>query len=244
MFIRALGSQGFHSMSEMRFRGSEAPRTLPEAALRTLRHEVGDFLQTVYATAAILGQRLPQEWELERRILGDMRTRGDACKSLIDLTHDLICPIDLNYEVVDFTELLAPVLAAATKSHPRIRMKLEQARIPSFNADSQRLTQVARWLLTDACESAAKEVCTSLSLAAGGREIQWCVQRDGSDIPAEQLEEYFGPGTTGYQGPESLAMILVGKIVKLHGGRIQASNPPEGGMLITTLLPINRTAIR
>src|SRR5262245_23193224 len=46
-------------------------QNLPEALARTLRHEVGDLLQTVYATVAILQERLPREWSLERRVLTD-----------------------------------------------------------------------------------------------------------------------------------------------------------------------------
>ena len=36
------------------------PRPMPEALARTLRHEIGDFLQKVYASVAILQTRLPR----------------------------------------------------------------------------------------------------------------------------------------------------------------------------------------
>jgi signal transduction histidine kinase len=236
--------KGFHPMSELRNARSETPRTLPEAAIRTLRHEIGDFLQTVYASAAILSQRLPKEWELERRILGDMRTRGEACKRLIDLTHDLVCPMALIREPVDFAEILAPLVANANASHPKVRIQIEQTKIPTLKADSQRLMQAAQSVLMDACESASNEVRVSLGLAEDGRYIQWRVQRDGEAIAKDRLQHYFGPGTKGYQGPESLAMILVGMIVEQHGGRIQASNPPEGGVSVAAFLPIDQAAIK
>ena len=41
---------------------------LAEALGRSLRHELGDFLQKVYATVAILETRLPSEWRTEREI--------------------------------------------------------------------------------------------------------------------------------------------------------------------------------
>jgi len=53
--------------------GRPRPQTVPEAIVRTLRHEVGDLLQTVYAAVAILKDRLPAECQTERRILIDMR---------------------------------------------------------------------------------------------------------------------------------------------------------------------------
>src|SRR5262245_1200892 len=68
---------------------------LPEALARTLRHEVGDLLQTVYATVAILQERLPRDWSLERRVLTDLRGRAEVCKNLLDNVHDLVCPVSL-----------------------------------------------------------------------------------------------------------------------------------------------------
>src|SRR5262245_19545532 len=63
--------------------GKTPPRSLPEAITRTLRHEVGDLLQTLYATVAILQKRLPADWDLERRILSDMRRRAESCKHML-----------------------------------------------------------------------------------------------------------------------------------------------------------------
>ena len=51
---------------------------LMEAVARTLRHEVGDLLQTVYSAVAILQERLPPGQTLERRLLGDLRARRKA----------------------------------------------------------------------------------------------------------------------------------------------------------------------
>src|SRR5262249_6128925 len=67
--------------------------SLSEAVARTIRHEVGDLLQTVYATAAILQERLPPEADLERRVVADMRGRATLCRNLLDTGHDLACPV-------------------------------------------------------------------------------------------------------------------------------------------------------
>ena len=67
--------------------GRARPQSVAEAIARTLRHEVGDLLQTVYAAVAILKERLPAECQAERRILTDMRTaRNRAATSLIPFT--------------------------------------------------------------------------------------------------------------------------------------------------------------
>jgi hypothetical protein len=56
-----------------------SPR-LVETIARTLRHDVGDLLQTVYSTAGIHQTRLPRDQNLERRLLADPRTRAETCK--------------------------------------------------------------------------------------------------------------------------------------------------------------------
>jgi len=227
-------------MNTARESSPNPPRTLPEAVVRTLRHEVGDLLQTVYAAAAVLQQRLPEGWDLEQRILSDMRARGEACKSLIDITHDLICPVALQLEPVNLAELVVHATAAAAARHPDVKLETELVDTPALQADAQKLTIVARSLLADACREDASRVRVTLAPAAGGRQVQWIVQRNGAKAPPEQIEHYFSLSKTGYQGPLSLALLHARKMIELHGGRILAADPPEGGLRVTVLLPLDR----
>jgi K+-sensing histidine kinase KdpD len=104
-------------------------------------------------------------------------------------------------------------------------------------ADAQRLDQVGRLILADVCESAASQVGMVLSSSSDAREVKWSVCRDGDAVPADHLERYFRLGTMDVQGPCSIGMVLAGRIVQLHGGRILAENRREGGLRITVYLP-------
>jgi len=216
------------------------PQTLPEAVVRTLRHEVGDLLQTVYATVAVLQQRIPEEWDLERRILADMRTRAEACKGLLDIAHDLVCPVALNLEPVNLAEILSPVIAAAAARHPNIKVEKELAQAPAIQGDLQKLTQVARTLVAEACQAAAARVRVTLAAATNEQELQWTVQRDGAPIATDQIEQFFNPAKAGYQRPTTLALMHVRKIIELHGGRVFVADRSEGGLIVTVLLPLNQ----
>ena len=66
---------------------------LSHSVLRHLRHEMGDLLQTIYASVAIIQERLPKESAFERRILTDLRARAENCKQLLDDVHDLLSPL-------------------------------------------------------------------------------------------------------------------------------------------------------
>jgi signal transduction histidine kinase len=213
------------------------PQSVAEAAVRALRHEVGDLLQTVYATAALLQHRLPAGCDLERRILADMRARGEACRTLLDLAHDLVCPMSLTCESIHWEDILGPMIAAAAERHPAVRIEAAWEAAPSVFADAQRMEQTCRLVLEDVCGAAATRVDVALSPTTNGNEVQWTVVRDGPALPAEERESYFRLGRTGMDGPSGIGMALVQQIVQLHGGRIAVDSPGKDGLRITVCLP-------
>jgi signal transduction histidine kinase len=218
-------------------RESSPSRTpsLPEVVVRTLRHEVGDLLQTVYATAAILQERLPADWALERRIVADLRTRGEACKNLLDTVHDLVCPLAVNAEPVDLAEVASALVSTASARYRQLQVRAEGAPTANVVGDARRLAQLGQLVLGHACQRAQNQV--SFLTQAGPDEVQWTVTDDGPEMPAEQLERLFTPfGSTRHSFP-TLAVALAHKIAALHGGRVSAANRPEGGFAVQVTLP-------
>ena len=55
------------------------PLIRSDGVARALRHEVGDLLQSLYSTVALLQGRLPPEMELEKRLLTNLRGRAERC---------------------------------------------------------------------------------------------------------------------------------------------------------------------
>lgn len=212
--------------------------SLPEVVVRTLRHEVGDLLQTVYATAAILQERLPADWSLERRIVADLRTRGEACKNLLDTVHDLVCPMTLAAEPVNLTEVAAALVGTASGRYPQLRLHAEGTAAADVTGDPKRLAQMGNLLLSHACGRAQKQVWFRTQPGPG--EVQWTVTDDGPPLPAEQLDRLFTPFTTTRHSFPTLAVALAQKIAALHGGQVRAANRPEGGFRVQVTLPMPR----
>ena len=209
--------------------------SLPEMVVRTLRHEVGDLLQTVYATAAILQERLPADWALERRSVGDLRTRGETCKNLLDAVHDLICPMILNAEPVNLAELASALVGPAGARHPHLRVEAEGGPVPTIQGDAKRLAQMGNLLLGHACGRARKQA--SIRTQEGRGEVEWLVTDDGPDMPAEQLDRLFTPFASTRHSFGTLGVALAQKIAQLHGGRVSAANRPGGGFQVQVVLP-------
>ncbi len=217
---------------------TSAPRvpTLPEMIARTLRHEVGDLLQTVYATVAILQERLPGELQLERRILKDLRGRAETCKNLLDTVHDLVCPLSLTVEAMDPADVVTTLVNQYRQRYPQLEIADEVQGKSLLQADLRHLTQIANRLLSHACQRAQHQVRFRSESVPGG-EVRWTVLDDGPAVPAEQLGQLLEAFKTTRPGSLGLDLALARKLVDLHGGRIAVRNRPEGGLAVEVVFP-------
>lgn len=205
---------------------------------RRLRHEIGDFLQKLYATVAILQQRLPEDFGLERDLLTRLRARAENCRHLVDEIQDFLCPITLHCEHTDLAELAGRLVAKASARHPGIDIKADGDTAVYARVDPARMAQVGEVLLTNACESGSRQVrFTSRQLPETG-EVEWIVSDNGSGVASELEAQLFTPFFTTRTVHAGLGLTLVRKIVELHHGRVEAENSPGKGFSVTVRLPI------
>jgi signal transduction histidine kinase len=219
--------------------GAPGVPSLPEGLVRTLRHEIGDFLQTVYSSAAILQARLPTSSNLERTVVANLRARAEACKHLLDTIHDVVFPITLTLEPMSAVEVAARLVAEAAARYPHLDIRAEADTVPPIRGDAQRLTQVGNVLLENACQSAQSEVHFRTVSVPGRPEIAWVVSDDGPAVSDEQRDRLFDTFSTTRRGTLGLGLGPVNKVVMLHGGRVEVANPTEGGFSVQVVLPIN-----
>jgi signal transduction histidine kinase len=210
--------------------------SLPERVARTLRHEVGDMLQTVYATAAILQQRLPAGMDLERGIVADLHARAEACKNSLDTVHDLVCPVALSPEPVDLADLARILVIQAGHRRPNLEIVAQTEPVPRVPADPRRMEQVGRLLLDNACRFARSAVRFRAAPAPGGG-VTWAVTDDGPGFPAELVDRLFTPFAVTKPGLPGPALALVRKLAALHGGEARGDNLPDGGFRVEVEIP-------
>jgi signal transduction histidine kinase len=218
--------------------GSAPPRSLPEAIARTLRHEVGDLLQTIYAAVAILQKRLPPDSHVERRILADTRRRAGACKDLLDAVHDYVCPLSLALEQVDLTAVARSLADTTTTPDSHVVVHAEASGPAVVIGDPKRLTQLGSVLLANANGTEHQHVWFKTCVQPASGTVQWVVYDDGPFVPDEQLAEIFTPFATTRSARPGVGLALAQKIVALHGGRITAANVPGGGFEVRVTLPV------
>lgn len=209
---------------------------LLETLARTLRHEVGDLLQTVYSTVAILQERLPPEQQLERRLLHDLKGRAENCKHELDATVDLVCPLNLSPASLDLAELAAGLINTFAGRFPNLKIEHESAGPVSVEADPRRLAQVGTMLLLSACQAAQHQVRVRTAIRDG--QAEWSVTDDGYGATPDQLEWLTTPFASTHHAQFGLGVALARRVTELHGGRLAGGNLPEGGFRVTLFLPL------
>jgi K+-sensing histidine kinase KdpD len=213
-----------------------------QALARILRHELGDLLQTIYATVAILQERLPADAGLERRILTDLRRRAGTCKELLDNVQDYVAPLELEHELVDMADVLSAQAAHAGARYPKVVVDVQvPPDLPGVSGDPRRLAQIAALLLQVACESAENRVDCQVALKTSMKDLECTVVAEGKPLPDADQQELFDPFPQNRYSHRGLHLALARRLVEAHGGRVTGEAPPAGGIRLAVVLPLGRT---
>lgn len=208
-----------------------------EMVVRTLRHEVGDLLQSVYSAVAILQERLPRSLALERTILADLRTRAEVCKNELDATHDLICPLDLNLDWVELSELAAGIAASFSLRHPGLKIICEAPHPLKVWGDAAKLGQAGTMLMMSLCQVARSKILIRVSKQLSERTTEWSFEHDGPPAVAEQLSWLTAPFNTTRNARFGLGLALAHRVIELQGGGISVGESADGGFRVVLVLP-------
>lgn len=207
-----------------------------EMVVRTLRHEVGDLLQSVYSAVAILQERLPRGQSLERTILADLRGRAETCKNELDATHDLVCPLSLNLDWLELSELAAGIAAAFSLRYPTLQIACEAPHPVKVWGDAQKLAQAGNMLMMSLCPAARSKVFLRVQALPDGA-AEWSFAHDGPAPTAEQLSWLTTPFNTTRHARLGLGLAFTRRVLELQGGRMTTEETAEGGFQLVLNLP-------
>jgi len=202
---------------------------------RLLRHEVGDLLQSIYATVAILLERLPAELAQERRLISDLKTRAELCKYEMDAAVDLVSPLPLKPARVDLTALVGAALMQARRRYPALPVLFDGTEAIFVHADPRVLSGALTLLILALCQSAQSRL--SVRLARASQLVCGAFERDGFPVGADQLAWLEQPFATTQQALFGLALALTCRACEPVGGKVLVTSPAEGGVCVRLSLP-------
>lgn len=214
-----------------------SPAHLVEMVVRTLRHEVGDLLQSVYSAVAILQERLPRGQNLERTILADLRGRAETCKNELDATHDLICPVALNREWLELSEVAAGIAASFAIRSPGLQIVCDAPHPVKVWGDAQKLSQAGSLLMMSLGQAASSKILIRVARGEADGSAEWSFTHDGPPANEEQLRWLNAPFSTTRHARFGLGLSFARRVIELHGGRITADETSENTFRVAMLLP-------
>jgi signal transduction histidine kinase len=214
----------------------------------TLAHELNQPLAAIVANAhaarrllARDGQRLDEVLSSLQDIVESGRRAGDLIarqRGLLKRGQSHAQHLGLNEvarEVLDLahSDLLRQKVSVAIETDPSL---------PEVAGDRAQLQQVLLNLIFNACDSMGKTPAPERKLRVttsheprGAVHLQ--VADGGPGIPSADLERIFEPFVTSKPHGLGLGLAISRTIIANHGGRMWATNEPEGGAAFHVVLP-------
>lgn len=145
-----------------------------------------------------------------------------------------LSPRSLNEVVLKTLELLQPEL-----DNRGIIVRPQLARqLPSAPLDAAQMQQVLVNLIKNAMQAMTRGGTLTLQTGAGADGVWVSVGDTGGGIPQEQLSRLFEPFYTTKKKGTGLGLMIVQRIVRAHGGRIEVESHLGRGTTFRIWLPL------
>jgi PAS domain S-box-containing protein len=201
-------------------------------------HELRSPLTGIKAHAQLMTRRAAYD----PRSVGVIIDQVDKLNRLVDdlmLTSQVEADrLDLQLEKLDVAAVartavdqLGQAAAIEAPAHPLIVL-----------ADRRRLAQVLTNLLTNAVKYSPEGSPICLRLFGDGDEARIAVEDNGAGIPADALphvfDRFFRAAGTSATAGTGLGLAISQRIIRAHGGRIEAASQLGVGSVFTVVLPL------
>ena len=149
-------------------------------------------------------------------------------------------PSSLNDIVQRTLTLLGPELANRGLT---VKEKLAR-RLPDAPLDSAQIQQVLVNLVKNALQAMTKGGVLTLQTGEGSDGVWVSVADTGGGIPQEQINRIFDPFFTTKKKGTGLGLMIVQRIVRAHGGRIELESNVGRGSTFRVWFPLHERATR
>jgi signal transduction histidine kinase len=215
-------------------------------------HELRTPLTTVQAHAQLVHRR----WERDRRLepaptLRSLQSITVQTEKLARLINQLLDvsrleagKLPYQMEKVDLLALLGDVVSAAQTRTERHVISVQAGEPVTLLGDPLRLEQVLTNLLDNAIKYSPNGGSIELTLKRlSPSEAELAVRDHGLGIPPEQramiFDRFHRAHVASYASGMGLGLFISRQIVGLHGGRLVAEFPEDGGSRFVVQLPID-----
>lgn len=210
----------------------------------TLAHEIRNPLASISGAAEMLSSgRLPED--KTNRMTGIIVSQSRRVSELIDGYLSLARDTDdFPHDPMDLTALAMEAVESAihgfaggvTISFPR------HDHSETVMGNPMRLGQALGNMLRNAVEALSDKPhgLVEVDLVREGNEVRLSVADNGPGVPEGRLERVWEPFYTTKTEGTGLGLYICRRIAHEHGGRMELQNRPQGGLMVSLILPVPR----
>jgi signal transduction histidine kinase len=221
----------------------------------SLAHEIGNPLNAL----DIHLQLMEREIRRLRRLAGasdsEVAASSERLEKYVGVAKGEVHRLD--YIITEFLQALRPSAPkfqtgslndAVDESLALLRPELEArgltagaelaAGLPAVQFDPAQIKQVLVNLVKNAMQATPRDGKITLSTGANSEAVWLCVRDTGSGIPSERLNRIFEPFYTTKEKGTGLGLLIVQRIIRDHGGRIEVESAVGKGTAFKLWLPL------
>lgn len=220
---------------------------LQTALLNSISHDLRTPLVSITGALSTLEQDdQPLNQSAQRSLVRTAREESDRLNrlvgNLLDMTRLEAGALKIKREPCDVEDVIGSAIGQLEERLSSRSVKVDvPPRTPTVSADFVLIVHVLINLLDNALKYSPPDSPLEVRALHDGNEVQITVMDRGIGIPTEDLERVFDKFYR-VQRPEQvtgtgLGLAICKGIVEAHGGRIWATDRPEGGTCITIAIP-------
>lgn len=210
------------------------------AMASTIAHELNQPLAAVSAYLSAARRIAPRETagsDLDECIEGALEAAHRA-GHIIRSVRAMSAKGDGKKTEVELGPVLKEATALATAGIEHLTVSRDVSSGLTVYADRIQIQQVVINLIRNACEAAAGNAChIGIEARSTGSYVQVCVSDDGPGIPADIMTQIFEAFVSTKAEGLGVGLSVSQTIVEAHGGRMTATNLPDGGASVCFTLP-------
>lgn len=204
-----------------------------------ISHELANPITLIYSSLQRLEKEHPElitysHWDgvmdeirHTQKLLWDIRLM-QACNTLNRTT----------FSYIDFSQEVSHSFHSFLQEKNQTLLLQCPSKLPLITADRQKMRQVIENLIKNASEASPSNAMIAWRIHAEASALVNEVIDSGSGLSSGYETSLFDPFVTSKENGTGLGLAICKQIIENHGGTIQYTEKPSGGMIFTFCLPI------